>query len=154
MSDLAEINICYINAEWKIFFYADMWWIRLCDLRINQYLTLLWRLHDSGCQLLSNIWGFHSNKIEDSGLLGCYIEQWGYSLPMFWRNILPPPSRVKKSAKYARHGRKGGNMFIHQWAGWLRQERLTSQQRRGSAWHDCVGPEKDHKSMCSLRLQK
>lgn len=40
-----------------------MWWMRLYELRIIQCLTLLWRLHDSGCQLLSNIWGFHSNEL-------------------------------------------------------------------------------------------
>lgn len=102
---------------WKIFFYDDMWCLRLCELRIIQCVTWLWRLHDSGYQLLLNIWGFHSSEIEDSGLLGCYVEQWGYSPPTFWRNVLPPPSQVKKSAKYAWCRRKG--KYVHPPVSWL-----------------------------------
>jgi hypothetical protein len=48
----------------------------------------------------NQFWGFHNCVTEDSGLLGCAAVSAGEWFLKFWRNILPPFSRVRWTKKF------------------------------------------------------
>jgi hypothetical protein len=68
-----------------------------------------------------------TNKVEDSGLLGCHAEQQGFHY-RFWRNVPHSFSKRQGGLEEWQTQEIGGNIQFW-WSGWLKWEKLGNPAR-------------------------